>query len=103
MLTDMVDAPRPSLREMLARMGEENARARAARRTPPLDAGITRRVEECLVLYEDLQPLRFQALCAALGSAAAARQRLREQQRHAEADQEAALMRIQARLYGPRP
>lgn len=89
-----------SLKSMMARIGEEKARARTARSGPPADGNLVRRVEECLELHRDLTALRFSHLVAELGSEAAARERMRSEAQQSARDHEETLLRIQARLYG---
>ena len=84
---------------MLARVGEEKARARAARSGPPRDNDFLRRVQASLALYEELRALRFTRLVAELGSETAAREKMRSEADRRTREEEEALARLQARLY----
>jgi hypothetical protein len=85
---------------MLARVGEEKANAVARRSGSLHPVDIDRRVRSSLDLYEDLLPLRLGRLVVQLGSEEAARERLRLEAGHRAQQEEEALMRIQARVYG---
>lgn len=89
-----------SLKAMLARVGEEKARARRARIGPPSDEHILERVQECLDLYEELVPLQLAQLAAELGSDDAARAKWRHDAQQRAKAEEQSLLRIQRRLYG---
>jgi hypothetical protein len=89
-----------SLKAILARVGEEKARARAARSGPPGAGDFQRRIEASLALYEDLKELRFSRLVAELGSETAAREKMRSEEDQRAREKEEAIARLQARLYG---
>jgi hypothetical protein len=59
-----------------------------------------RRIEESLSLYEELKELRFSRLVAELGSETAAREQMRKESDQRAHEEEEALVRLQARLYG---
>jgi hypothetical protein len=67
---------------------------------PPADGDFLRRIRQCLELYDELVPLRRARLLEELGSPAAARDRMRADADRSARQQEEALIRLQARLYG---
>jgi len=89
-----------SLKSILARVGQEKERVRRSRGGLPIDGDWAKRIEQSLDLYQELLPLRLSRLVSELGSAEAASEQLRSEQERREREQEAALLRIQARLYG---
>lgn len=88
-----------SLKAMLARVGEEKARARAARSGPPRDNDFLRRIQASLALYEELRVLRFGRLLAELGTEAAARAKMRSEADRRLGEEDETLARLQTRLY----
>lgn len=92
----------PSLKAILARVGEEKARVHAERSGLSETASVLERVQQSLDLYEQLVPLRLARLTTELGSEEAAKTQLRAEAALSAHEQEIALLRTQTRLYGNR-